>query len=141
LPDWLFVPPVFYQLPAIVAIVRNLCSCSCKTTKQFVTFILPVSKDSDVLECFFILDKHSKEKSYGTTDPRGEAGFIIQYLLKEVRPDTDALSPGNKLIFAMGPLSGIALGGASRHAVGAKSPLTGGIAKAEAGEWWGAQFK
>jgi len=71
----------------------------------------------------------------------GGTGFIAYYLLKEVPPDTDALGPENKLIFAVGPLTGLALGGMSRHAVGAKSPLTGGIAKAEAGEWWGPQFK
>ncbi|MBN2553316.1 MAG: aldehyde ferredoxin oxidoreductase family protein, partial [Spirochaetales bacterium] len=51
------------------------------------------------------------------------------------------LSPANKLIFAAGPLTGIPLGGAARHAVGAKSPLTGGIAKSEAGEWWGMELK
>jgi len=71
----------------------------------------------------------------------GGTGFIIHYLLKEVNPAIDPLSPQNKLIFAAGPLTGIALAGAARHAVGAKSPLTGGIAKSEAGEWWGSQFK
>ncbi len=71
----------------------------------------------------------------------GGAGFIIHYLLKEVKAETDALSPDNKLIFATGPLTGISLGGSARHAVGAKSPLTGGIAKSEAGEWWGPQLK
>jgi aldehyde:ferredoxin oxidoreductase len=71
----------------------------------------------------------------------GGTGFIIHYLLEEVKPDIDPLSPGNKLIFATGPLTGISLGGAARHAVGAKSPLTGGVAKSEAGEWWGPQFK
>jgi aldehyde:ferredoxin oxidoreductase len=71
----------------------------------------------------------------------GGAGFIIYYLLKEMNPEIDPLSSENKLIFAAGPLTGISLGGAARHAVGAKSPLTGGIAKSEAGEWWGAQLK
>jgi aldehyde:ferredoxin oxidoreductase len=71
----------------------------------------------------------------------GGTGFIIHYLLKEVKPEIDPLSPQNKLIFAAGPLTGISLGGAARHAVGAKSPLTRGIAKSEAGEWWGAQLK
>jgi aldehyde:ferredoxin oxidoreductase len=71
----------------------------------------------------------------------GGTGFIAHYLLKEVNPAVDPLSPANKLIFAAGPLTGIALGGAARHAVGAKSPLTRGVAKSEAGEWWGSQFK
>ena len=71
----------------------------------------------------------------------GGTGFIAYYLVNEVHPEVDALSPENKLIFAGGPLTGIALAGAARHAVGAKSPLTGGIAKSEAGEAWGPQFK
>ena len=71
----------------------------------------------------------------------GGTGFIVHYLLEEVDPAIDPLSPENKLIFAAGPLTGIPLGGAARHAVGAKSPLTGGIAKSEAGEWWGPQLK
>jgi aldehyde:ferredoxin oxidoreductase len=85
-----------------------------------------------------------------TTDPiddlfcrkyLGGAGFIAYYLLTEVRPGIDPLSPENKIIFALGPLTGLTLGGCARHAVGAKSPLTGGIAKSEVGEYWGSQFK
>ena len=71
----------------------------------------------------------------------GGAGFIAYYLLREVKPGIDPLGPENKLVFALGPLSGINLGGCARHAVGAKSPLTGGIAKCEVGESWGSQFK
>jgi len=71
----------------------------------------------------------------------GGTGFIAHYLMKEVDPKTDPLGPKNKLIFAAGPITGIALPGSGRHAVGAKSPLSGGIAKCEAGEWWGSQFK
>jgi len=71
----------------------------------------------------------------------GGAGFIIHYLWKELRPGVDALSPDNKLIFALGPLSGLTLPGAARHCVGAKSPLTGGLAKAEAGGSWSFELK
>jgi aldehyde:ferredoxin oxidoreductase len=71
----------------------------------------------------------------------GGTGFIAYYLLREVKPGIDPLGPGNKLIFALGPLTGLSLGGCARHAVGAKSPLTGGIAKSEVGEHWGAQLK
>lgn len=71
----------------------------------------------------------------------GGAGFIAYYLLNEVKPGIDPLGPENKLIFALGPLTGLTLGGCARHGVGAKSPLTGGIAKSEVGENWGAQFK
>ena len=71
----------------------------------------------------------------------GGAGFIAYYLLREVKPGIDPLGPENKLIFAMGPLTGLTLGGCARHTVGAKSPLTGGVAKSEVGEYWGPQFK
>lgn len=71
----------------------------------------------------------------------GGTGFIAYYLLNEVNPGVDPLGPENKLIFALGPLTGLSLGGCARHAVGAKSPLTGGIAKSEVGEFWGAQLK
>jgi len=71
----------------------------------------------------------------------GGAGFITYYLWKELRPGVDALAPDNKLIFALGPISGLQLPGAARHCIGAKSPLTGGIAKAEAGGFWAAELK
>ena len=71
----------------------------------------------------------------------GGAGFIAHYLLAEVNQGIDPLGPENKLIFALGPLTGLPLGGCARHAVGGKSPLTGGIAKAEVGEHWGSQLK
>jgi len=71
----------------------------------------------------------------------GGTGFVAHTLLRELVPGIDPLGPDNKLIFALGPLTGLALGGCARHGVGAKSPLTGGIAKSEAGEHWGSQLK
>jgi len=71
----------------------------------------------------------------------GGAGFVFHYLWKELPPNTDALSPENKLIFALGPVTGVPIPGSGRNCVGAKSPLTGGIAKSEAGEFWGAELK
>ncbi|MBW1999351.1 MAG: aldehyde ferredoxin oxidoreductase family protein [Deltaproteobacteria bacterium] len=71
----------------------------------------------------------------------GGTGFIAYYLLTETSPGVDPLGPDNSLVFALGPVTGLGLGGAARHAVGGKSPLTGGIAKAEAGEYWGSQLK
>jgi aldehyde:ferredoxin oxidoreductase len=71
----------------------------------------------------------------------GGAGFVAYYLWKELQPGTDALSPDNKLIFALGPLSGLSIPGAARNCVGAKSPLTGGIAKSEVGGFWMAELK
>jgi aldehyde:ferredoxin oxidoreductase len=71
----------------------------------------------------------------------GGAGFIAYYLRKELRPGIDALSPDNKLIFALGPVSGLLVPGAARDCIGAKSPLTGGIAKSEVGGFWMAELK
>ncbi|MFC1901465.1 aldehyde ferredoxin oxidoreductase family protein [Chloroflexota bacterium] len=71
----------------------------------------------------------------------GGAGFIAYYLWKELKPRIDALSPDNKLIFALGPITGLLLPGAARNCVGAKSPLTDGIAKSESGGFWMAELK
>ena len=58
----------------------------------------------------------------------GGTGFIAYYLLRELKGGIDPLGVENKLIFALGPLTGLTLGGCARHTVGAKSPLTGGSA-------------
>lgn len=71
----------------------------------------------------------------------GGAGFAAYYLWKELKPGIDPLGSDNKLIFALGPVTGLALPGSARNAVGAKSPLTGGIAKAEVGGFWMAELK
>ncbi len=72
----------------------------------------------------------------------GGAGFIAYYLLKEVPRGVAPLSPENKLIFTLGPLAGTTIqGGGARSSVGAKSPLTGSLGKAEAGGFWGAELK
>lgn len=71
----------------------------------------------------------------------GGWNIIADTLLREVPAKADALGPENKLIFAPGVLTGLALAGASRHAVGAKSPLTGGFGAAEVGGNWGAVLK
>ena len=71
----------------------------------------------------------------------GGAGFIFHFLQREMDQGADPLGPNNKLIFALGPLTGIPLSGSGRNCVGAKSPLTNGITKSEAGEFWGAELK
>ncbi|MFC1918008.1 aldehyde ferredoxin oxidoreductase family protein [Chloroflexota bacterium] len=71
----------------------------------------------------------------------GGAGFVLHYLLQELKPGVDPLGPDNKLIFALGPVTGAALPGSGRHCIGGKSPLTGGLAKSEVGEFWGAELK
>ena len=72
--------------------------------------------------------------------PGGRA-LIAHYLLTELPRGADPLGPENLLIFAMGVLTGAPLSGASRHSVGAKSPLTGGFGEAEVGGFWGAELK
>lgn len=71
----------------------------------------------------------------------GGRGFISYYLLKELKPKTDPLSPENKLIFATGVITAGRIGGSGRNSVGAKSPLTNGYGEAEAGGYWGAELK
>ena len=71
----------------------------------------------------------------------GGWNVIADVLLKEVPKGADPLGPENKLIFAPGVLTGLPISGASRNAVGAKSPLTGAFGAAEAGGSWGADFK
>ncbi|MBN2187388.1 MAG: aldehyde ferredoxin oxidoreductase family protein [Dehalococcoidia bacterium] len=71
----------------------------------------------------------------------GGAGFISYYLLRELRHEIDPLSPENKLIFALGPVTGVQLPGSGRNCIGSKSPLTGGFGKSEVGGFWGAELK
>ena len=58
----------------------------------------------------------------------GGAGLGVKYVFDEVAPETDPLSPENKLVFACGPFTGTSIPCSSRMAVVAKSPLTRGMA-------------
>lgn len=71
----------------------------------------------------------------------GGRNFILRYLLTEMPANADPLGPENLLIFAPGLLTGTALPGTGRHAVGGLSPLTGALGSCEAGGWWGAELK
>ena len=71
----------------------------------------------------------------------GGSGFITFILLNELKAGIDPLGPENKLIFALGPTTGTTVIGSGRNAIGAKSPLTGGIALSHVGEFWGAELK
>ncbi|MDP6776886.1 MAG: aldehyde ferredoxin oxidoreductase family protein [Candidatus Latescibacteria bacterium] len=71
----------------------------------------------------------------------GGAGFVSYFLLKEVPPGIDAFSPQNKIIYALGPMVGHPMPGATRSCIGAKSPLTDGYAKTEAGGFVPAEIK
>ncbi len=71
----------------------------------------------------------------------GGTGFIAYFLLTEVPAGIDPLGPENKLVFALGPMTGHPLAGSGRSSVGAKSPLTGAIGFSEAGGFWGAELR
>jgi aldehyde:ferredoxin oxidoreductase len=71
----------------------------------------------------------------------GGSGFVAYYLWKELTGGIDPLGPENKLIIATGPVTGIPIMGSGRHSLGAKSPLTGGIALSQVGEFWGTELK
>lgn len=71
----------------------------------------------------------------------GGRGFIIHTLLTEVPRGINPLGPKNKLIFALGPITGHPLIGSGRNSVGSKSPLTGAFGESEAGGFWGAELK
>ena len=71
----------------------------------------------------------------------GGWNVIADVLLRELPTGVDPLGPENVLVFAPGVLTGLPISGASRNAVGAKSPLTGGFGAAEVGGFWGAELK
>ena len=71
----------------------------------------------------------------------GGRGFIIHTLLTEIPKGADPLGPANKLIFALGPITGHPFVGSGRNSIGAKSPLSGGFGESEAGGFWGSELK
>jgi aldehyde:ferredoxin oxidoreductase len=66
----------------------------------------------------------------------GGRGLTSTLVHDEVDPLAHALGPNNKLVFALGYVTGTAAPTSSRVSVGAKSPLTGGIKEANAGSGW-----
>ncbi len=74
-------------------------------------------------------------------DYLGQRGLASKYLVEEVAPTTDPMSPDNKLIFATGPLTGTMASTAGRYSVITKSPLTGAIACSNSGGFIGAELK
>jgi aldehyde:ferredoxin oxidoreductase len=71
----------------------------------------------------------------------GQRGLATKYLVEEVDPKVDPLSPGNKLIFATGPLTGTMASTGGRYSVITKGPLTGAVACSNSGGHWGAELK
>ncbi len=71
----------------------------------------------------------------------GGGGIASYYLLKELPPGVEPLSPENILVFATGVVVGAPMSGLSRYTVAAKSPLTGGYGEAEASGFFGPELK
>ena len=55
----------------------------------------------------------------------GGKGLALHLLMRDNPPGVDPLAPGNRLIFALGPVSDSKIYGSCRHGVFTKSPLTG----------------
>ncbi len=71
----------------------------------------------------------------------GGSGLGARILYDETDEFTDPLGPENVLIFMTGPLTGTRIPMSGRHAVVAKSPLTGIWGEADSGGHWGYMLK
>lgn len=71
----------------------------------------------------------------------GGSGLGARVLFDETTSSTDPLGPGNVLAFLTGPLTGTRAITSGRHAVVARSPLTGLWGESDAGGTWGATLK
>ena len=71
----------------------------------------------------------------------GQRGLASKYLVSEIDPKVDPLSPANKIIWSTGPLTGTMASTGGRYTVVTKGPLTGAIACSNSGGYWGAELK
>jgi aldehyde:ferredoxin oxidoreductase len=71
----------------------------------------------------------------------GGRGLGTKFMMDEVDPKVEALSPENKLMVVTGPLTGTATPTGGRYMVVTKSPLTGTIASSNSGGFFGAELK
>ena len=71
----------------------------------------------------------------------GSRGLASKYLVEEIDPKVDPLSPANKIIWSTGPLTGTMASTGGRYTVVTKGPLTGAIACSNSGGYWGAELK
>lgn len=71
----------------------------------------------------------------------GGRGLASKYLCAEVDPGVDPLGPGNKLIFAAGPLTGTYGAANGRYMAVTKSPLSGTIASSNSGGYFPSELR
>ncbi len=74
-------------------------------------------------------------------DYLGGRGLADRYLWEEINPAVDPFAPGNKMIFAAGPLTGTPVPCGARYMVVTKGPLTGAITTSNSGGHWGPELK
>jgi len=71
----------------------------------------------------------------------GQRGLATKYLMEEIDPKVDPLSPDNKLIIATGPLTGTMASTGGRWSAVTKGALTGAIACSNSGGQFGGELK
>lgn len=74
-------------------------------------------------------------------DYLGSRGLASKYLVEEIDPKVDPLSPDNKMIMATGPLTGTMASTGGRYTVVTKGALTNAIACSNSGGFFGAEMK
>lgn len=74
-------------------------------------------------------------------DYLGGRGIGARLIYDHYTPGTDALDPGNPLIFSMGPLTGTAMPSSGRTDVTALSPMNNLRGKSNFGGFWGPEAK
>jgi aldehyde:ferredoxin oxidoreductase len=63
----------------------------------------------------------------------GGRGFALKILWDELKPEIDPLGPENKIVIALGPISGVLAPNTGKVVVAAKSPLTKGYGDGNVG--------
>ena len=63
----------------------------------------------------------------------GGRGLGAKLFTDRVSPQIDALSPENKMVFTIGPVTGTSVSTSGRISIGGKSPLTHGIKESNGG--------
>ena len=74
-------------------------------------------------------------------DYLGSRGLASKYLVSEIDPKIDPLSPENKMIMSTGPLTGTMASTGGRYTVVTKGALTNAIACSNSGGFFGAEMK
>jgi len=71
----------------------------------------------------------------------GGSALAAYLLMQHIRPGADPLGPDNVLVFAVSPLTGLAISGQSRMTACARSPLTGAIGDSQCGGFFPAEMR